>query len=176
MIIVVSELTWDRARMQGSVIPRNRSVAMYCFVAARKTIRMRDFMPHLYNSGERSGKGNSANKLICDSGESFLCEFFCAGLAGQDEVGPFGANLGQAHGFAGQRFWAAGIVAAEIDAVHGMGCDDAISCVLARGRHEHGMAAAIDADFYGVDVEFGEDFLKVGQDAGSERLATGLVE
>jgi hypothetical protein len=35
---------------------------------------------------------------------------------------------------------------------------------------------AIDAHFHGVDVEFRQQFLEIGEEAGGERFAAGFVE
>ena len=49
-----------------------------------------------------------------------------------------------------------------------MGGGEAVFGELAGGGHEHGMAAAIDAHFDGIDIEFEKQFLEVGEDVGGE--------
>ena len=58
----------------------------------------------------------------------------------------------------------------------GLRGDHAIFGVLAGDGHEHGVAAAVDADFDGVDVEFGEQFLEIFQRFRGEGFAIGFFE
>ena len=53
---------------------------------------------------------------------------------------------------------------------------DAIFGVLARDAHEHGMAAAVNADFDGIDIEFRQQFLEVGEHLSGERFAIVFFE
>ena len=53
---------------------------------------------------------------------------------------------------------------------------DAIDGVLAGDGHEHRVAAAIDADFDGIDVELRHQFLEIGEHTGGESFARVFVE
>ena len=105
-----------------------------------------------------------------------MCQGFCVWIAGEDLGGPFGGCLGEADGFAGEGFGAAGIGVAKEDAVEGLRGGEAIYCELAGDGHEHGMAAAIEADLKGIGVEFGEQLLEIGKHACGESLAIVFVQ
>src|ERR1700676_641305 len=117
-----------------------------------------------------------ASISIGDGRESFGGEFAGAGLAGENQFGPCDANFGEADGFASERFGAARIGVAEEDAIQRLSGGDARLGVKAGSGHEHRVAAAVDANFDGSDIEFGQQLLEVREDAGCESLAIGFVE
>ena len=98
--------------------------------------------------------------------QSLLYQFSRAGFAGEDEVQPLGTDVGETYRFAGERFRAAGVGVPKENAVHRMGCGDAILRVLAGCGHEHRVAAAVDANLDGINVELRHEFLKIGENAG----------
>src|SRR5882762_2420845 len=96
--------------------------------------------------------------------QSLFSQLSRAGLSGEEEFGPLRAGFRKADGFAGEGFGAAGIGVAEKNAVHGMGGEEAVLRVVTGHGHEHGMAAAVDAHFHGIDLEFRHQILEIGED------------
>ena len=96
------------------------------------------------------------SKLEGDFGQGFVGQVGGAGLSCQHEVGPFDGGVGDADGFGGERFGAAGIGIAEEDAIHGARSDHAVFRELAGDGHHHGVATAVEMNLDGIDVEFGQ--------------------
>src|SRR5207245_10612039 len=95
-------------------------------------------------------------------------EIFSTGLSGKDKLGPLGAGFRKADSFAGEGFGPAGIGVAEENAIHRVRRGETGLCILAGNRHVHGMAAAENADFDRVHIEFRAQLLEISEDGGGK--------
>src|SRR5215471_7786506 len=118
-----------------------------------------------------------SGRILFQNGlQSLFGKFLCARSSCEDQIGPFNTYFREADSFAGERFRPAGIGVAKENAVHWMRSGETRFCVLAGRGHEHGMAAAENAHLNGIHVQFGQQLLKVGEDARGESFAIILVE
>src|SRR6476646_10973274 len=93
MMTVEADFSCELAKTHAKARAKNRRInlswEMQNIDVPRKEFNVPRFAPHLYTNEERIGKRRLANSLFRDCRESLLRQFFCAGLASQNEICPF---------------------------------------------------------------------------------------